>query len=234
MTALRVSLFTFLLLVFACSGDDNDNDNGNGDAPPPDPQAVLSDAASAVSALKSFHFRLEHENGNSPLPLNLRLVSAEGDVALPDRLKADVRARSGSLNLDVQVLSIGDRTWITNPFSRNLQELPGVNLTDITDPSALLNVVTKELRDVKYVDSKEVGGVDTHHLAGTLDSSVLDGVLPVEAGRSVDVDIYIGKEDDLPRRAEMKGPIASGDESGIIRRIDFSDFDEPVDIAPPR
>jgi hypothetical protein len=32
----------------------------------------------------------------------------------------------------------------------------------------------------------------------------------------------------------MRGAIAAGDESDIIRRIDFSRFDEPVDIAPPR
>jgi hypothetical protein len=230
MTAFRVSLVAFLMLVCACSSDDKSNDN----SPPPDPQVVLSDAARAVTALNTFHFRLEHENGNSPLPLNLRLVSAEGDVALPDRLKADVRARSGSLNLDVQVLSIGDKTWITNPFSRQLQELPGVTLSDITDPAALLSLVTEELDDVKFVDSKELDGVDTYHLSGTLDSSVLAPVLPVESGKSANVDIYVGKEDNLPRRAELRGAIADGDASNIIRRIDFSDFDEPVDIAPPR
>src|SRR5690606_17131799 len=44
---------------------------------------VLQRAADASSLVRSFHFVLLHENGSTPLPLNLSLDSAEGDVVVP-------------------------------------------------------------------------------------------------------------------------------------------------------
>lgn len=226
-----VLLFTLLL---ACGGGgDDDNGSSSTSVPTVDPKTLLSNAAKATGDLDSFHFRLEHENGTSPLPLGLKLVSAEGDVLNPDRLKADVKAKSGSLNLDVDVVAVGDKTWITNPFTRKLTELPGASLSDITDPIGLLQVLTSQMRDVQSAGSEKIDGADTYHLSGNLPSDSLTAVFPAEKGKTVKVDVWIGKNDNLPRRAELTGPLTSSDAANIIRRIDFSKFNEKVDITAP-
>ena len=212
MTRGRLALAGFLLtFLCACSSDATLDASSE---PQPSPELLLGRAASATGLLETLHFRLEHENGTSPLPLGLRLVTAEGDVGAPNRLKARVRAKSGSLNIDVDVTSVNDRTWITNPFSRQVQELPGANLRDITDPLALLAVLTRELRDVRVVGREKLDGVETYHLTGTIDSSRLDSVLPVEPGHSVEAEIWIGRDDSLPRRLQLNGAVASGQAEG--------------------
>jgi hypothetical protein len=217
-----------LLLLVACGGDDSKNSD---DAP--DAQALLKSAADATAAVKSFHFKLEHENGSIALPLNLQLREAEGNVVVPDRLKADVSAKSGSINIDVDVIAIGDKTWITNPFTRRFQELPNTSIFETIDPVALLRVVTGELENVEVAGSESVDGVDTWRLTGTMPSSALSSVLPVSRGNTVDFDLWVGKDDNLPRRVRLKGALTADDSASTTRSITFSKFDERVDISPP-
>src|SRR3989304_331711 len=54
--------------------------------------------------------------------MGLERVSAEGGVAPPDRLQAEVRAKAmGSVSVTVNVVGIGERAWVTNPFTRQWQ-----------------------------------------------------------------------------------------------------------------
>src|SRR3972149_5194539 len=94
--------------------------DGEGEAPPAD--EIVAKAAAAAGGLRSFHFRLDHENGTTPILMGLELVSAEGEVAPPDRLQAEVRAKAmGSVSVTVNVVGIGERAWVTNPFTRQWQ-----------------------------------------------------------------------------------------------------------------
>lgn len=216
-------------LLFACSSSKEADDE-----PLPAADQILRSAEDAISELNSFHFQLEHENGTSALPLGLRLLSAEGDVASPDRLKAKVRARSGSLVVDVDIVSVGSRTWLKNPFTRQFQELPDTSLQDITNPLALIQVLTRDLRKAEVEGREKVDGVDVYHVTGTIDSAALGAVLPVEPGHSVAIDLYIGEDDSLPRRVDFDGPLTSSDANDIRRRVDFSRFNQTVEITAPR
>ena len=218
------------ILLCACGGGGNNSDEGDA----ADATVLLQQAADAVKALQSVHFKLDHENGTSPLPLDLRLVGAEGDVVVPDRLKAEIRARRGALNFDVDVISVGGKTWITNPFSGRFEELPNTDIRDVLDPIGLITVLTQELKDPKAGDGQELDGVDTSKVSGTIDSASLDGVLPVEAGRAVDLEMWLGKDDSLPRRVRLKGALTAADEGSTVRRVDFSRFNEKVEIVAPR
>jgi hypothetical protein len=214
-------------LVLACGGD-NDNAAGN------DPQAILNSSVAAVGNVDSFHFRLDHENGSTPMPLSLDLTSAEGDIVVPDRLKAELRAKAVALNIRLDVIAIGDDTWITNPFSRRWERLPGAALTDIANPAALVSSLVKGLQGVQLAGTTDINGASTYHLQGTMDSTALAEALPIaQPGYSPSVDLYIGQSDSLPRRARISGPLSSGEADNIVRQVDFSRFNEPVTIQAP-
>jgi len=215
-----------LLLVAACGGKET--------AAEPPAGEVLQRAVKAFAGLRSFHFKLTHENGATPIPLNLQLTSAEGDAALPDRLAADVRAKAGPLTASVKLVAIGDRTWITNPFSRDWQLLSGVSAGDIADPSSLVAAVVDRLQGVSLGGRSEVGSVETYRLTGTLPSEALQSSLGVaRPGHVLKVDLWIGVEDGLPRRVRLTGPLVSGEAEDIVRQVDLSKFNEAVDIRPP-
>jgi hypothetical protein len=195
---------------------------------------LVQRAASATKALKSFHFRLSHENGGTPMLLGLELTSAEGDVSVPDRLAADVRAKAAGVNVSVKVVGIEQKTWITNPFSRRWQLVPGASVRDVADPVALVNAVLGSLKGVRSEGAAEIDGSKTYRVSGQIDASSLKDALPsAQAGYAANVEAWIGEKDSLPRRVRLSGQLSKDEPKDIVRQIDLSRFDAPVDIKPP-
>src|SRR3954454_3222991 len=102
----------FLALVLTgCGGSDSKTTDSSKTAAPsstPSVSDLMSRAGTAAKAAKAFHFTLDHSNGTLPMPLNLRLVSAEGDYVAPDRIKASVKAKASAVNLAVDIIAVGD------------------------------------------------------------------------------------------------------------------------------
>lgn len=219
----------FAATLLACGGDD--------DAPAidQDPAELLANTAAATQALTSFHFKLTHQNGSTPLPLNLTLDTAEGDVAIPGRLAADIEAgAAGSIPVSVKVIAIGDETWITNPFTREWQRLPGASVRDFADPETLVRAVVAAIDEPRIEDGSEIDGMRTVKLAGSLDAGLLRQALSIARdGNIVQVEAWIGAEDSLPRRIRLSGPLSSIEDEDVSRQIDLSRFNQPVEINPP-
>ena len=195
---------------------------------------VLQQSTEATAQVSSFHFVLSHENGSTPLPLNLDLDSAEGDVLVPDRMKADVDAKAVGVKVSVKVVGIEDQTWVTNPFTRNWQELPNTNIRDFANPAALVSGLLPSIQDPKLSDGGSVDGVDTYRVTGTIDSGDLQNALGIaEAGHQVTVEAWIGKDDKLPRRVRLAGPLSDAEDSDVVRNVELSRYNESVEIVPP-
>jgi len=226
-----VALTVLGLMLAACGGDGEDEETG----PLPSVEEILTKAVEGVDKMTTFHFRLEHENGASRIPMDLDLTTAEGDVIVPDRMWAKLEAKAGTQSVRVEVIGVGDDGWITNPFNREWQPLPsGTTITDIFDPTQGIEAVVNALEDAQVTAQEKVGGVDTYRLEGTIDSEMLEGAAPIaEPGLTVGVKVWIGKEDSLIRRIRLEGPIAPDEPEDIVRNLDLSKFDEPVTIEPP-
>jgi LppX/LprAFG-like lipoprotein len=197
-------------------------------------QDVLQQSAARSEEVMSFHFILTHENGSTPLPLGLQLETAEGDVGVPDRLAAEVEAEAVGINVDVEVIGIEGRTWVTNPFTRGWQELPDTNIRDFANPAALVSGLLPSIMNPELSEGGSVDGVDTHQVTGTIDSGALQDALGIaEPGREVEVEAWIGKDDMLPRRVRLIGPLSDAEDADVVRQVELSRFDEPVEIMPP-
>jgi hypothetical protein len=227
----RIRTLWLLPLVLLAAGG-----CGGKSAPPGvDPAQLLRDSVARFQQVKSFHFKLEHEKGSIPIVLNLGLVSAEGDVVVPDKLQADVEAKAAGTTVRVKVVGIGDKTWITNPFTRQFQSLGGVSVNDIVDPAGIVRAVASSLKDVKVEGEDSVDGVKAYHLSGTLMSDALTNSLTfADSGRTLKVDAWLGKDDALLRRAQLKGALAPDESADVVRTITLSKFDAPVTIEAPQ
>ena len=223
---MRLSLVVGLLVgvcLGACGGSDEA-------APALGANEILARSVVAVEELSAFHFRLSHENGTTRILLNLALESAAGDVVLPDRLKAEVEAKAGSISVRVEVISIGDETWITNPFTRRWQRQRGVSASDIADPSELVRGLVLALEEVRLVGQTRIDGTTAYRLDGVIDSGALTEAF---GSTEVGVELWIGAADFLPRRARLSGRLSDGEAADIVRQLDLSDFDAAVEIQPP-
>jgi hypothetical protein len=225
--------FVLMFLVAACGGD---NDSDGPAAATPTAARLLEESAAATRNVRSFHFRLTHRNGTTSLPEGLALETAEGDVSIPGRLKAGLRAKvGGAIGVSVDVIAIDNQTWITNPFTRNWQRLSGASLRDFADPATLVNSLLPAIEGAKIVAENEVDGVRTRQIEGRVDSGELEDALGVaEAGNDVKVEVWIAVDDSLPRRLRITGPLSEDDDDDIERQVELSRFGEPVNISPPQ
>jgi hypothetical protein len=222
-------LALMVVLVAACGGGKAGTSGVNA-------QDLLSRSATKFGTVKTFHFKLEHEKGSIPIVLGLRLVTAEGDTIVPNRLSADVQAKIGQTAVRVKVIGIDDKTWITNPFTRDYQRLPGDSpISSVVDPAGLATSVARSLQDARVEGMEVVDGIDCYHISGTLASDALiDSLTFATAGRTVKVDAWIGKDDSLLHKARIKGPLVQDEDAAVVRQITLSRFDAVVSIEPPQ
>ena len=230
---LLAMLLAGLTLAVACGGGGEEAAPTPATLPPAD--EILPKVVERVGAVKSFHFRLEHENGLSSMPLDLKLKTAEGDIQVPDRMKAKLEAEAAGALMRVEVIGIGDQGWMTNPFSRQWQPLPkGTTISAIFDPAAGIQAVARSLQEVRLAGVEKVGGDNTYLLEGKVDSGVLEAAAPIaEPGLTVNVKVWVDVEEYTIRQVRLEGPFAPGEPENIVRILYLSKFDEPVSIEPP-
>jgi hypothetical protein len=197
-------------------------------------EELLEQSVERFRDVTSFHFVLTHENGSTPLPLNLNLVTAEGDIVVPDRMQANVDAEALGLNVTVNVIGIEDRTWVTNPFTRQWQELPNTNIRDFADPVALVSGLLPAIENPTMSEGGSIGGVDTHRVTGTIQSEALRDALGIaEPGRQVTVQAWIAKDDLLVRQVRLEGALSDAEASNVVRQVVISRYNQSIEIMPP-
>ena len=222
-----------LLLACAACGGGGGGSPTSGPLPPA--TSVLPAAVQAFDSLQTFHFSLTHENGTSPIPNGLQLVSADGDVVVPDRMHAAIEAKVGNQTVKVEIIGVGEQGWMTNPFNRQWQPLPsGTTIKDIFDPAQGVKAIIGSLQNAQVVGQEKVGGVQTWHVEGTVQSDVLATAVPISRpGLTVGIEAWIEVDGSLIRQVYLKGPIAPGEADNIVRKLALSNFGEQITITPP-
>ncbi len=194
---------------------------------------LLTAAATAFAGLQGFHFVLTQESATIPLPPNFALESAEGNIVLPDRFEAELETEVQGVNVSVDAIAIGSDTWLTNPFTRQWQKLD-VDLRDFADLAALLPTLLPAIQNPEIAGESTIDGVRSHRVVGRADSSELQDALPFSLpGLEVEIEVWIGVDDSLPRRLRVIGQLIAGESGDAVRQIDLTRFNRPVRINPP-
>ena len=110
---MRVAAALLLVLALpACGGND---------APAgPSPQTIVTRSIARTGAQKSFHFKLNVENPPASTS-GLSLTFADGDVVVPDRLKAKVAGTFSGIPITSRVVFAGPRQFLENPLTGKWQ-----------------------------------------------------------------------------------------------------------------
>jgi lipoprotein LprG len=230
---LAPALLAALTLALAACGDGKKTNTDTGPLPPA--ADVLAQATKAFDTMTTFNFRLEHENGTSPIPAGLEIVTAEGDIIVPDRMYAKLEAKAGTQPVRVEVIGVGDEGWLTNPFTRQWQPMPsGTSIKDMFNPTQGIKAAIGSLQDAQVIGTDDVDGVQAYHLTGTVTSDILQAAAPIaKPGLIVPLEVWVGKDDGLIRRIYLNGPIAPDEPENIVRKLMISKFGEEITITPP-
>ncbi len=223
---------TLAVVLAACGG-------GSKETPPPSPAAsvrtVLEGSARAMAQVTSFRFALDQTGGDTPIPGGLGLRSARGAMARPDRLTADIKASVAGFIVEVKVVSVGDRAFMTNPITGAWQTYErGVSPVAFLDPAKGVGLILQSLIDPSIEGEAASGGAPAFRVRGRLPAEAVQFVAGSFAeGSVVDAALLIARDDLRLRQATLAGRITKNETEGIVRVLTFSEFDRPVTIEPP-
>ena len=217
------------LLLSAC-GDDDDAAAG---AATPEAADLVAAAASRMEQVRSFHFELEHESGSTQIVRGIAMERAVGDIVGVDRLRLTVEGRAGPLDFEIGIVILPDESWIQNPITQRW-EREEISVEELFDPASGVVALMRSAGAPTIEGRERIAGVETYRVSTEVESGELTVFPGAEPGRLVPATAWIGVDDPLVHRLEVRGPISDGEEDDIARRLDLSDFDADFDIAPPR
>ena len=223
---LPLSVISLAFLGAACGG---------GSEPKQSAAEIVARAATATGAEKRFHFVFDEQNGPKSTS-GIHLVFAEGDIAVPDRVKADVSGTLAGVPLRTRLVVAGGKYYITDPFTGKWREVSiDLNPVAFFDPAKGVLAVIKAASQLELVGSEEVDGVDAYHLQGKTTVGSITPLLGNPPGtRLVDLELWIDKETDRLVRLRLSGKVEDGDPENAVRTIDLSRFGVVVPIAAPQ
>ena len=208
-------------------------DSGGG-PPTMAPDAVLSKAATAMAALKSFHFSLSTSKV-SQAPTSLYVTTAEGDAVRPGKLQATATALLVNMPVQVSLIAIGNDQYMTDPLSKRWQRIPpSFNALALLDPGKAASDILQSIGSPVADGSETIAGVVCYRIKGTVPPESMRSLSPeITAKDPLAAVLWIGSSDFLVRQVQATGALLKGEPATVVRTLTFSAFDQPVDIQPP-
>ncbi len=197
--------------------------------------AIVARAAAATQAETHFHFVFDEKNGPKSSS-GVHLVFAEGDVTVPDRVKAAVSGTFLGLPLRSRLVVVGQTTYLDDPLSGKWRKVDvGANPVSFFDPAKGVFAVIAGATQLELVGSEKVGGADAHHLKGKTPVSSITPLLGNPPGTLlVDVELWVDEKSDLLVRLRLSGEVENGDPAGAVRTVEISRYGVIVPIEPPK
>jgi hypothetical protein len=140
--------------------------------------------------------------------------------------------------LEMETIIIGDTIYATDPTTGEWMVVEESAIP--FSPQGLTGLGSDDLDGLVVEALEALDGVPAYHLVGTVSSEAI-GLAPpgidAELGGELQIEYWIGVEDDLPMQVVLKGEVtAVGEELGTLALevlATFSDHGKPVIIEPP-
>ena len=207
---------------------------GCGEAEKLPPEKIIEKAVPAIQAANSFHFMLETSKPDKP-PAGIFISRAEGDVVKPDKLAGDLSALFSGLPINVKVVVAGKSQYMTDPASGKWGAMsPAFNVAQFFDPSKGISDILAGVKDLTAEGTESIGGVNTYKLKGSVPAAALKSLSSeVTAQGDLGTTLWVGTDDFLLRKVEIRGPLLTGEPDDIVRTISLSEFNKAVKIETP-
>ena len=197
---------------------------------------LISEAVMQLNEIQSLHFTLELENAPIEVLPGFAVSYADGDVVRPDKMQAELRGNALGMGFAIEFRSIGESQYVTNPLAPDRWEiLPNPAITGaLLDPHEGVGALLTRLTNLELTDRAHINGINTYVITGQTDnvfvaplfqSSPADGATTIQA--------WIGVEDSFVYQVILTGATVVGDPDGVTRIIQFSAFDDVIEINRP-
>src|SRR5436305_12273840 len=169
--------------------------------PKPTTQQLLTALQKNFRNVSAFHVVLKVDNPSSVATAQVQIRSANGDVVMPDKVKAQAIVILSGQSVTVNLISIGDNQYITDPITGQWRVIKGVlDPRTLTNPDTGILSLINKVQNVSQPADDSVNGVPCWRVTGQLDAKHLafftGGGGP--SGTMLQTTSCIGKSDMLP------------------------------------
>ncbi len=206
-------------------------------APKPTTTQLLTSLQKSFRLANSFHVTMDVQNPGPVTQDQIQIRTANGDVSMPDKVKAQATVLMSGQSLTVNLISVGDNQFITDPVTGQWRVIKGIlDPRTLTNPNTGIISVVSKVQNVSQPSSALVDGNPCWQITGQLDAKDLafftGGGVP--AGTMLQAIACIGKGDSLPYYVSVTGQAATGDTPQTTRIFTMSNYNEPITITAPQ
>ena len=206
-------------------------------APKPTTVQLLTSLQKNFRLANSFHVTMDVQNPGAVGQDQIQIRTADGDVSMPDKVKAQATVIMSGQSLTVNLISVGDNQFITDPVTGQWRVIKGVlDPRTLTNPNTGIISVVNKVQNVSQPTSAVVGGNPCWQITGQLDAKYLafftGGGVP--AGTMLQTVACIGKGDSLPYLVSVTGQAAASDTPQTTRIFTMSNYNESINIVAPQ
>ena len=206
-------------------------------APKPTAAQLLASLQKSFRLANSFHVTMEVQNPGPVAQDQIQIRTANGDVLMPDKVKAQATVIMSGQSLTVNLISVGDNQFITDPVTGQWRVIKGVlDPRTLTNPNTGIISIVNKVQNVSQPTSAVVGGNPCWQITGQLDAKTLafftGGGVP--NGTMLQTVACIGKGDSLPYLVSVTGQAAASDTPQTTRIFTMSNYNESINIAVPQ
>jgi hypothetical protein len=199
------------------------------------PEQIMQKSGDALKTVKTVHFTLSSTNGMMSIGTGLVAKSIDGDIQQPDRLKASATGTFGRVTVNIGLIQVGTRQYITNPITKQWQELPGPSAApNLLDPDRGAPAILKQATQLKQLPNESIQGTDCYHVSGKIPAAPIAGLVgTTTTATTLDGEVWVGTQDFLPRQISLAGPLTTNEPANISRLLALSNFNESISIEAP-
>ena len=143
-------------------------------APMPTTTQLLTSLQKSFRQASSFHVTMDVQNPGPAGQDSIQIRTANGDVSMPDKVKAQATVIMSGQSLTVNLISVGDNQFITDPVTGQWRVIKGVlDPRTLTNPNTGIISVVSKLQNVSKPTSAVVGGNPCWQITGQLNAKDL-------------------------------------------------------------
>ena len=220
-----LGLLALVVALAACGGSSSSA---------PDAHQLITQSQAAIQKVQSYHFNLAADNPGTCAALVIK--SADGDVLVPDKLKASANVLVFGNVVQVQIITIGTMQYVTDPITNKWMHTSGlIDPRTLSDSKTGIAAILGHIQNPSTPTDSSVDGKPCWSIDGTLDAKYLAGITGggAPSGTTDKINTCIGKSDKLPYLIKITGIAAPGDTDKTARTFKLSKFNENLTITAP-
>lgn len=203
----------------------------------PTAQQVLASIQKNFRQVSSFHVTMKVDNLGTSSGSQIQIRSADGDVIMPDKVKAQANVLFSGQPVTIKLISISNVQYITDPITGQWRVVKGVlNASTLTNPHTGIISLSSKLQQLSRSTRDSVNGIPCWRVNGLLDAKYLAFLTGggVPAGTMLQTSVCAGQSDGLPYQLSLVGQAAKSDTSQTSRIFNISGYNEHTTISAPQ